>query len=186
MGHTFTDHWCESWDSFCYLLGRPLLVLRMFEELWCKGSLYLCWHYSHFFGICWIFGVDEKILHRGAGMGCGWRVCGGPFMLGFCSQKNMSGLLMSAKFPALLIVVVGKLATRYPKCCLVQDLSSFSCPSCCRYGGFHGWLACFLLLVLSLLSDWRGRHSAPKSRSFRKLNAAFHHNYFSYESISLC
>lgn len=160
MGHPFTDYWCESWDSFCYLLGRPLLVLRMFEELWCKGSLYFCWHYSHFFGTCWIFGLNGKILHRGVGMGYGWRVCGGRFALGFCSQRNMSGLLMSTKFPALLIIVVGKLTTRYLKYCLAQASFFLLMPfllSLWRVSWLTGMLP---TASLSLLSDRRGRHSA--------------------------
>lgn len=88
--------------------------------------------------------MDEKILRRGAGMGCGWRVCGGPFMLGFCSQSNMSGLLMSAKFPALLIVVVGKLATRYPKCCRYRIfLPSPALPAVVMAGLMAGWHASY-------------------------------------------
>lgn len=171
--------------SICYLLGRPLLVLRMFEELWCKGSLYFVdtIHISlaSVGSLGWMkrscIGVREWVVGGGCveDPSCWGSVHKVIWVDYWCQPSSQPcwSLWLGSWQPGIQSVAgTGSFFLLLPFLLSLWRVS---------------WLAGMLPTAsLSLLSDWRGRHSAPKSRSFRKLNAAFHPNYFSYESISLC
>lgn len=116
---------------------------KVWKTLWCKGNLFLYWHYSHFFSACWIFGLNEGVLYGDVGMGSGWveGVWRTPWVWVLFTKEcewvwgqPVTNLADCHGF--------GKLAVRHIKCCPVQAffLPQGHCPSCCYSGGIYGWL----------------------------------------------
>lgn len=76
--------------------------------------------------------------------------------IGVLFTKECEWILMSTKFPALLIVVFGNLTTRYLKFCLVQATFFLLMPFLLSLWRVS-WMAGMLPAAsLSLLSDQRG------------------------------
>lgn len=156
-GHTHTGYWSESWNSFCYILGRTLLILGMSEKhcsveviCICVDTIYICLAPVRSLG--WLIRSCIGVW--------GWGVGGGfvedHWHWGSVSQRMSGFPCQAVTNPADCHGGFKRLSAQCLKCCLVPAplLPWGPCPLCCYYpGGFHGWLACHPLPSLSFLSD---------------------------------
>lgn len=152
-----TGYWCKSWHLFCLILGRPLLILGMSEKtLWCNSNLCLCWHYSHFFSPCWLFGLNEEVLYgsMAVGSGCAERLCRTSWVW-VLFTKECEWVTKVSQLPALLIVMVlGSWQSG------ISNAAWYRCPYPSRSVPFMlllsrdlGMTACSWMISLSFLSD---------------------------------
>lgn len=133
--------------------------------LWCNSNLYLCWHYSHFFSPCWLFGLNEEVLFIKQ---CEW-------------VTKVSQVTSVADCHGL-----GKLTVRHLKCCLVQVslLPPGQCPSCCYSWGFYGGLHVPRCSVCPFSLTEKKEALCTKKQAVPEPSAACPHGYFSNENIS--